>query len=169
MTDTHRILGTLHTADGRGAIRLADRFDTDVDDLWSAITEPDRLARWIGEVKGDLRVGGEYRARYHPSGWEGTGRIEQCEPPRRLRLTGAEPDDPHGVVTEITLTPDGDQTILVVEKRGMPLDQVAGFGAGNQIQLEDLAAYLAGGDRCDSDARIAVLYPLYAQLPVGNG
>ena len=34
--------------------------------------DPLRLARWLGEVEGDLRLGGEYRARFFASGWEGT-------------------------------------------------------------------------------------------------
>ncbi|NUR06006.1 MAG: hypothetical protein HOQ45_03235 [Nocardioidaceae bacterium] len=52
-----RVLGTLRAADGTDTVRLEDRFDTDVDDLWSALTEPDRLARWLGAVDGDLRPG----------------------------------------------------------------------------------------------------------------
>lgn len=39
-----RTLGTLRTADGTGIVRLEDRFDTDADDLWSALTDPARLA-----------------------------------------------------------------------------------------------------------------------------
>src|SRR6476620_548819 len=76
-----RTLGTLRAADGTGVVRLEDRFDTDMDDLWSALTDPGRLARWLGEVEGDLRRGGEFRARFFASGWEGTGRVDVCEPP----------------------------------------------------------------------------------------
>src|ERR1022692_3308508 len=51
-----RILGSLRSAGGKGAVRMQDRFDTDIDDLWSALTDPRRLARWMGEVEGDLRL-----------------------------------------------------------------------------------------------------------------
>ncbi len=78
-----RILGSLRSADGTGVVRIEDRYDTDIDELWSALTEPRRLARWIAEVEGDLRPGGQFRARF-TSGWQGTGRVEACEPPRRL-------------------------------------------------------------------------------------
>jgi uncharacterized protein YndB with AHSA1/START domain len=54
-----RVLGTLVSADGKGVIRMEDRYDTGVADLWSALTQPDRLARWLGEFEGDLHVGGE--------------------------------------------------------------------------------------------------------------
>ena len=79
-----RILGTLRSADGKGIVRIEDRFDTGIDDLWSALTDPRRLARWIGEVEGDLRIGGEYSFSFFASGSEGTGRVEACEPPQRL-------------------------------------------------------------------------------------
>ena len=81
-----RILGSLRSADGKGVVRMEDRFDTDIDDLWSALTDPRRLARWLGEVEGDLRLGGEFRARFFATGWEGTGRVEACEPPQRLQV-----------------------------------------------------------------------------------
>ncbi len=44
-------------------VRMQDRFDTDIDDVWSALTDPLRLARWVAEVAGDLRLGGEFYQR----------------------------------------------------------------------------------------------------------
>ncbi len=35
-TAGNRIVGTLRTANGQGVVRMEDRFDTAVDDLWSA-------------------------------------------------------------------------------------------------------------------------------------
>jgi uncharacterized protein YndB with AHSA1/START domain len=159
----NRILGSLRSADGKGVVRMEDRFDTSIDDLWSALIDPRRLARWLGEVEGDLRLGGEYRFRFYASGSEGTGRVEVCEPPRRLLLAhGLEPPDVK--VIEVTLTADGDQTNLVVEERGLPLDLLAAYGAGIQIHVEDLAAYLAGRERCDANARWDELQPAYEVL-----
>jgi uncharacterized protein YndB with AHSA1/START domain len=163
-----RILGSLRSADGKGIVRVEDRFETGIDDLWSALTDPRRLTRWIGEVEGDLRLGGEYSFRFFASGSEGTGRVEACEPPRRLLVTMAlgEPDED---VIEATLAADGDQTILVWEQRGMPVDQLAGYGAGVQIHVEDLGAYLAGREPCYAAARFDELFPAYQQLAVNIG
>jgi uncharacterized protein YndB with AHSA1/START domain len=158
-----RTIGTLRAADGAGIVRLEDRFDTDPEDLWSALTDPDRLVRWLGEVKGDLRQGGEFQAHYFASGWEGTCRIEVCEPPKRILITTTSPGEPDGVV-EVTLTADGTHTVLVIEDRGVPLAQVASYGAGDQIHVEDLASYLAGGERCDARARWQELQPAYQEL-----
>jgi uncharacterized protein YndB with AHSA1/START domain len=162
-----RILGSLESADGNGVVRMEDRFDTDIDDLWSALTDPGRLASWLGEVEGDLRLGGVFRARFFASGWEGTGRVEACEPPQRLLVLtrdADEPDNPDEHAIEATLTVDGDQTILVWEERGMPLELLAAYGAGVQIHVEDLAAYLAGRKRGDADARWDELYSAYRDL-----
>jgi uncharacterized protein YndB with AHSA1/START domain len=161
-TGSTRVLGTLRAADGTGIVRLEDRFDTDIDDLWSAFTDPDRLARWLGKVDGDLREGGEFRAHWFASGWEGTCRVEACEPPRRAVVRTSSPEQPDGVV-EVTLRTDGDQTVLVIEDRGVPLEDIAAYGAGDQVHVEDLAAYLAGGEPCDARARWQELFPAYQE------
>src|ERR1700684_1950621 len=84
----NRLLGTLRSADGKGVVRMEDRFDTDTDDPCPAITDPARLARWYGEAEGDLRLGGVFRLRVFASGWEGSRRVEACEPPGRLEVVG---------------------------------------------------------------------------------
>jgi uncharacterized protein YndB with AHSA1/START domain len=164
-----RLLGTLGTADGKGVVRVEDRFDTDIEAVWSAITDPSRLASWWGEVEGDLRLGGEFRARVFASGWDGTGRVEACEAPRRLLLLTREPDQPDEQSIEVTLAADGDQTTVVWEERGMPVAYLAGYGAGIQIHVEDLGAYLAGRDRCDASARMGELFPAYEPLAAKLG
>ena len=164
------ILGSLRSADGAGLVRIEDRYDTDIDDLWAALTDPARLARWFGRVEGDLRPDGEFRLQVE---WEGTGRVEACDPPRRLLVTIRESDEswrkgrgaqPFDEAIEATLTADGDQTILVIEVQGMPLDKIAFYGAGWQIHAENLATYLAGRERGDSEARWDELVPPYQEL-----
>jgi uncharacterized protein YndB with AHSA1/START domain len=159
-----RILGSLRSEDGRGTVRVEDRFNTDIDDLWSALTEPSRLARWYAQVEGDLRPGGEFRMVVHGSGWEGTGRVQACEPPRRLAVTSRELQARFDGFLEATLTPDGDQTILVIQARGLPLEKVHFYGVGWQIHVEDLAAYIAGQERGDAETRWAELVPAYEAL-----
>lgn len=170
------ILGSLRSADGVGVVRIEDRYDTGIDDLWSALTDPDRLARWHGRVEGDLQPGGEFRLYIEADDIESTGRIEACEPPRRLVVTTRETDEsyrkgqgvpPFDALKEATLTPDGDQTILVLEIKGMPLDKIAFFGAGWQIHAEHLAAYLAGREPGDTEARWGELVPPYQDLAAG--
>jgi len=164
-----RILGSLRSADGTGIVRIEDRYDTDIEDLWSALTDPRRLARWYGQVEGDLRPGGQFRGHLDSSGWDGTGRVEACEPPRRLLVTTRGVDESYDEVIEATLTAEGDQTILVIEARGMPMDLIAFYGAGYQIHAENLAADLAGRERGDTKARWDELVPPYQDLAADIG
>ncbi len=75
-----RILGSLRSADGKGVVRMEDSFDTDIDDVWSALTDPSRLARWYGEVEGDLRLGGEFRVRVLPADGKAPGGWKRASP-----------------------------------------------------------------------------------------
>ena len=172
-----RILGSLRSADGNGVVRMEDRYDTEIADLWSALTEPGRLARWYGRVDGDLRPGGEFRLHVEDAGMDCTGRVEACEPPRRLLVTTRETDEsyqggpgvpPFDEVIEATLTADGDQTILVIEVKGIPLDKIAFYGAGWQMHAENLAAHIAGRERVD-EARFDELVPPYQDLAANLG
>ena len=173
-----RILGSLRSADGAGVVRIEDRFDTDIDNMWSALTDPGRLARWYGRVEGDLRPGGEFRLHVESADLDATGRVEACDPPQRLLVTNRETDEsyrrgkgvpPYDEAIEATLIGDGDQTILVIEVRGMPLDKIAFYGTGWQIHAEDLAVYLAGRERSDTEARWAELVPPYQDLAANIG
>jgi len=162
-----RILGSLRSEDGKGVVRMEDRYDTDIDDLWSALTDPGRLARWYGEVEGDLRLGGALSVRI-PDALEATGRVDACDPPRRLLVTMRDedprPGQPEEWVTEAHLTADGDQTVLVVEERGLPVDLLAAYGAGIQIHVENLTAHIAGREGGDTEARWQKLLPVYEAL-----
>lgn len=57
-------------------------YDTAVEDLWEAITTPERLERWFTSVQGDLKLGGRYQLKGNAS-----GTITRCERPRALELT----------------------------------------------------------------------------------
>jgi hypothetical protein len=95
--------------------------------------------------------------------------VEACAPPRRLLVTTRGADEPYDEVIEATLTVDGDQTILVIETRGMPLNLIAFYGVGYQILAENLAAHLAGREHVDTNARSDELLPAYQDLAVNVG
>jgi uncharacterized protein YndB with AHSA1/START domain len=150
MTERTRnaIEGTMHSVDGKGLVRLKSRYETGIDDLWSALTDPLRIARWYGRVEGDFRSGGEFTAYVHGSQWEGRGRIDVCDPPRQLRVTTSEEGGPAAVVTA-ELVADGSGTVLIIEVSGMPLGKVFAYAAGWQVHVEDLSAHLSGQDCAD--------------------
>jgi hypothetical protein len=99
--------------------------------------------------------------------------VEACEPPQRLLLTTRETDEsyqrgqgvpPFDAGIEVILTSVGDQTNLVIEVRGMPVDKIAFYGAGWQIHVEHLAAYLTGREYGDIATRWDERVPPYQAL-----
>ena len=173
-----RITGTMRAQDDdRGVVRVEDVYDTSVDDLWQACTSPERLARWIAVVTGDLRLGGEVHAVF-TSTWSGPVRIDACEAPSHLILT-MEPGTDDETQVEAWLTAEGPRTRLVVEERGLPVGALPAYGAGWQAHLEDLGrsldadgpAHAAGWSEQKPAAewrgRWAELTTHYRQVPVG--
>jgi uncharacterized protein YndB with AHSA1/START domain len=170
---TSRVLGRLAVADGFGVVRIEDRYATDINDLWSAVTEPDRLARWFGKVDGDLRLGGAFTLYVEAADLHSTGRVDVCEPPRKLRVTTRETDEsaqrgngpaPSDATIEASLTADGAQTILTIEARDLPLDKIEYFGTGWQIHAENLAAYLTGGEPTGTEEHWTELVAAYQAM-----
>lgn len=72
------------TRDGKAArsVTLERTYDTTPNDLWDAVTSPDRLPRWFSPVSGDLRQGGRFQVEGNAA-----GTITECEPPRFLATT----------------------------------------------------------------------------------
>lgn len=57
-------------------------YETTVEDLWDAITTPQRLVRWFLPVTGELKLGGRYQLEGNAG-----GTITRCERPEALDLT----------------------------------------------------------------------------------
>ncbi|WP_395658510.1 SRPBCC family protein [Nocardioides sp.] len=169
---------TMRAIDGtRGAVRVEDLYDTDIDDLWQACTTPERLARWIARVDGDLQVGGTVQVVF-TSTWTGPVRVEVCDAPHHLLLTTEPGTDDEGQI-EAWLTEEGARTRLVVEERGLPTTHLPFHASGWRVHLEDLGRSLeADGpvhpEGWGSDAgapgwkrRWEELTPEYQQMEIG--
>ncbi len=161
--------GALHSADGAGVVHIKAHLNNSINDVWSALVDPRRLALWFGSVKGELRVGGEFAVLVLSSGFDGRGRIGECLPGRRLRVRMWEEEGKQHVVTA-AISADRDLTMLELEVRAVPLDLVWAFGAGWHEHVEDLGAHLRGQDRAmmpsGSDARFEELAPRYRAMTV---
>ena len=57
-------------------------YDAPIEDVWDALTNPERIGRWFLPISGDFRIGGRYQ-------FEGNagGEIVACDRPNRLRVT----------------------------------------------------------------------------------
>jgi uncharacterized protein YndB with AHSA1/START domain len=61
---------------------IARTYDTSVEELWDAVTSPERIPRWFLPVSGDLRLGGRYQLEGNAG-----GTIERCNPPNGFTAT----------------------------------------------------------------------------------
>jgi len=146
-----RTMGTATLpAGGAYTVELTRRYDADPDDVWDAITNPERLSRWMKPVTGDLRPGGVFEL----DGGE-HGDILRCEPPRILRVSwmfGPGADEwPGTSEVEVRLAPDslgGTEFELVHSIAvGEPMFPTYGPGAGGvgwDLHLLALASILDG-------------------------
>ena len=137
-----KIIGTMRALDDtRGAVRVEDVYDTDIDDLWEACTTPERLARWIAEVSGDLREGGTVHAVF-TSTWSGPATDRGLRRPapsacsRRSRARTTRPRSRPGSPRRVPDHAGG----RGARPAGRPLHF---YGAGWQVHLEDLGRSLA--------------------------
>jgi uncharacterized protein YndB with AHSA1/START domain len=87
----------------------ARTYDTDIDDLWDALTNAERIPRWFLPVSGDLRLGGRYQLQGNAG-----GEIQACEPPRRLAVTWEYCGDVSWVTVRLADSPKGG-TLLELE------------------------------------------------------
>ena len=87
---------------------------------------------------------------------------------RRLATVSREPGRDESV-HEVTLTADGDQTVIVYENLSVPPDLLWAYGTGEQIHVEDLGAHLAGLERNADEARWEALEPPYRELAAKLG
>ena len=106
------------------AIRI---YDTTVEDLWDAITTPERLARWFLPVEGDLKLGGRYQLKGNAG-----GTITRCDPPEALDLTWEFAGGTSWV--NLRLTADSKKTRLTLEhiahKDGIGEEHLKKYGPG---------------------------------------
>ncbi|RZT83815.1 uncharacterized protein YndB with AHSA1/START domain [Pseudonocardia sediminis] len=89
------------------AVRLERTYSAGVEDVWDALTDPERLARWFLPVSGDLEVGGRFATEGNAD-----GEILRCDRPSTLVLTWGGPES---VVTVELAAPDADSTVLTLD------------------------------------------------------
>lgn len=124
-------------------VMLSQTYDADIDEVWSACTDPERLPRWFLPVSGELRLGGRYQ-------FEGNagGTIEKCEPPTSLAATWEFDGDVSRVEVRLSPDPEGG-TRFELEHVLNENDHWREFGPGAvgigwELGLSGLATYLTG-------------------------
>jgi len=114
----HRSVAT-DTAAETVSVVLSRTYRAHADDVWDALTNPERIPRWFYPISGDLRVGGSFQLEGNAG-----GEILRCDPPTALEVTFG---GPQSVVRVLLAESDGATTLELTHS--VPL-AMAGSGAG---------------------------------------
>jgi uncharacterized protein YndB with AHSA1/START domain len=92
---TREATGRVEARDTTTYLVLERTFHAPLDTVWAAVTEPERLARWIGTWTGDPAAGEvTFRMLYEGDDMPPESmRIDACDPPRHLAVTSEMPYD----------------------------------------------------------------------------
>lgn len=133
------------------AVIATRAYDTTVDDLWDAITSPERIPRWFLPVTGDLKLGGRYQLQGNAG-----GTITACEPPHRLSLTWEFGGQTTWVNVALSEAGSGAQLelehIAYVDEDHWKQFGPGAVGVGWELSLIGLALHLERGAQVDSAA-----------------
>jgi uncharacterized protein YndB with AHSA1/START domain len=105
------------------AVTLTRLYDTDVDDLWDALTNKERIPRWFLPVEGDLRLGGRYQLKGNAG-----GTITACTPPAHFAATWEFGGGTSWI--DVKLTPEYDKARMTLEHTALIEDHWNQFGPG---------------------------------------
>ncbi len=139
-------------ADEARALTISRVYDTPLEDLWDACTNPERIPRWFLPISGDLRPGGRFEFQGNAS-----GTIERCEPPHSVFATW----EYGGQVSwiELRLSAESDsRSRFVLEHIARVEDEIwarfgpGAVGVGWDLGVIGLTLHLTGADRVDPAA-----------------
>jgi uncharacterized protein YndB with AHSA1/START domain len=166
--------GEIIRTDRGAALRFEREYAFPPDEVWSALTTPERVGRWLGELTltGEGGPGDTARLDLGDTPDEGADlRVVACARPYRIEVVwtfpGAAPT--HLLVT---LAPAGpDRTAVVLEHTFPALEpaHLPGYGCGWQHYVDALGAHLTGAPPPEwSDYYPALLEPWRAAVPSGG-
>jgi uncharacterized protein YndB with AHSA1/START domain len=145
---------TLEAGEAR-TVTITRTYNAELEDVWDACTNPERIPRWFLPVSGDLREGGHYQL----EGQAG-GTIQSCNAPHGFSATWEFGGDVSWIELHLSAEPNG-QTRFVLEHIAHVDDErwtqygPGAVGVGWDLGLMGLAQHLATGEQVDAAAAMA--------------
>jgi len=137
--------GRVEVRDGQHVLVLTRTFRAPVEDVWAAITEPDRLARWIGTWTGDPASGTvTWRMLFEGDDPGDEMTIRVCEPPHRLHVTSRVGEELWRY--DLDLTHADGVTTLTFAQPGIAPGLVGDVGPGWDYYLDRMVDVETGND-----------------------
>jgi uncharacterized protein YndB with AHSA1/START domain len=152
--------------DGRQRLEFRRSWADPIEDVWSALTEPDRLARWIGKYDGERAVGGTGTFTMTHEEGESAGEpttVVECDPPRRLVIEWVQQDTDDWRI-ELDLWAEGGRTQFRFIQLYAADADVTDFALGWHWYLEKFDAEVRGrSGPADWDTFLAETGPAYGR------
>lgn len=142
--------GKIEHREGRHVLVQTRQLRAPIEDVWAAVTEPERLARWIGSWEGDPSTGSVHFRMLFEEGHPGeTMVIRVCDPPHRLHVTSQVGDEVW--LLDLELSHAGGITTLTLSQPGVTVEQAGGVGPGWDYYLDRLVDVESGEDPARRD------------------
>jgi uncharacterized protein YndB with AHSA1/START domain len=133
-----------------GVVERELRIDASPETVFEFFIDPEKMARWKGvAARLDPRPGGEYRVNvtHHDVA---VGEYIEVDAPHRVVFTwgweGSEHVPPGSSTVEVTLSPDGQGTLVRLVHRDLPPPATTEHERGWKHYLDRLVVVASGGD-----------------------
>jgi uncharacterized protein YndB with AHSA1/START domain len=128
---------------------ISQSYNAQLEDVWDACTNSERIPRWFLPVSGDLRVGGRYQLEGNAG-----GKIERCDPPNSFGATWEYGGEVSWIEVRLTAEPQGKTRLELEHIAHVDDERWAEFGPGAvgvgwDSGLMGLATHLATGRAID--------------------
>jgi len=150
INEVRREVGTkvLEAGEAR-VVTISQTYESSLDDVWDACTNPQRIPRWFLPVSGDLRLGGHYQLEGNAG-----GTIERCDPPNSFAATWEFGGETSWIEVRLSERPGGrirfelEHVAHVADERWAQFGPGA-VGVGWDLALVGLARHMSGGAPMD--------------------
>lgn len=147
MTATDPFVRALTGDPEQQTITLTRLYRAPIDDVWNAVVDPERVARWYGTIQGDPPTApGDAFAVDLGGGMLRRARLESCAAPTTLQYTWWSGDDDPGLVRLHLEAVGPEETALTVRHDRLRPHRLLGYGGGWEQALVGLAAVVGAPD-----------------------
>ncbi|GGZ77842.1 SRPBCC family protein [Streptomyces bluensis] len=131
-------------------VTVSRTYNSTVEDVWDACTNPERIPRWFLPVSGELRLGGRYQLQGNAG-----GTVERCDPPKGFSATWEYDGNVSWIELRLTEAPEGgtrfelDHIIRVEDDARWAEFGPGAVGVGWELGFVALTRHLSTGEPVD--------------------
>ncbi len=127
-------------------LTISQTYRESIEDVWDAVTNPERIPRWFAPISGDLTLGGRFQVEGNAG-----GTIERCEPPTGFAATWEFGGEVSWIEVRLSADPAGGTRFELEHVAHVDDERWAEYGPGAvgigwDLSLLGLARHLDSGE-----------------------